>query len=159
MELMVVVVIIGVLGSVAIPMLNRYMKRSKTTEATLNLRKIYDGEISYYQEEHTDSNGQALSKYFLSCAALPAVPKDQKQSGDWSQDNWPLIKFAPDGPVFYSYTTAATGMNLTAMFTARAEGDIDGDQTTSLFERIAAVDASTGEPLGAASVYMLDELE
>lgn len=159
MELMVVVVIIGILASVAIPMLSRYMKRSKTTEATLNLRKIYDGEISYFQEEHTNSAGASLSKEFLSCTALPATPNDQKQLGDWSQDNWPLLKFAPDSPVFYSYSAVATGINLTSEFTARAEGDIDGDGATSLFERLAAVDSATGEPLGAGAVYSLDALE
>ena len=39
-ELMIVVAIIGILAAVAIPAFLEYMKRSKTTEASLNLNKI-----------------------------------------------------------------------------------------------------------------------
>ncbi|MEZ4468229.1 MAG: prepilin-type N-terminal cleavage/methylation domain-containing protein, partial [bacterium] len=42
-ELMIVVAIIGILAAVAIPAFMRYIRNSKTSEATINLRKIFDG--------------------------------------------------------------------------------------------------------------------
>ncbi len=45
-ELMIVVVILGILAAVAIPAFTRYVKRSKTSEATGNISKIYQGEVS-----------------------------------------------------------------------------------------------------------------
>ena len=48
-ELMIVVVILGILAAVAIPAFTRYVKRSKTSEATGNIMKIYQGQLTYYQ--------------------------------------------------------------------------------------------------------------
>src|SRR5262245_61349924 len=56
-ELMIVVAIIGILAAVAIPAFLEYMKRGKTTEASLNLNKIgkaakrVKGEIGTYPVE------------------------------------------------------------------------------------------------------------
>jgi prepilin-type N-terminal cleavage/methylation domain-containing protein len=66
LELMVVVFIIGILSAVAIPLLSRYMKRSKTVEAALSLRKIYDGEVSYFQEDQLTGAGSVVPKQFVS---------------------------------------------------------------------------------------------
>ncbi len=178
MELMVVVVIIGLLASVAIPMLNRYMKKSKTTEAVTNLRKIYDGEIGYYQEEHVDSDGLSLTAQFLQLIPEPPYPPtDQKRTGDFSAGNWPYVKFAADGPTFYSYMADAVNGTLTIprpsgvpslpsqqpdwvdAFVVRAIGDIDGDGVYSMFERIAIIHSGSGEPEGGAGIYQWDPLE
>jgi prepilin-type N-terminal cleavage/methylation domain-containing protein len=158
MELMVVVFIIGVLAAVAVPMVMKYLKKSKTAEATLNLRKIYDGEVSYFQEDTTLRGGSVTSKSFLSNARTPATPGNQKQIGNFEVGNWPLLKFAADGPVLYSYSADAAGMGTDAQFTARAEGDMDADGTTSLFERVGSVNVS-GEVEGGGAVYTVDETE
>ena len=49
-ELMVVVAIIGLLSSVAIPNFQKYQARSKTTEAKLQLAAIYAAEASFFSE-------------------------------------------------------------------------------------------------------------
>ncbi|HWE31202.1 MAG TPA: prepilin-type N-terminal cleavage/methylation domain-containing protein, partial [Polyangia bacterium] len=51
-ELMIVVAIIGVLAAVAIPSFIKYTRRSKTSEALMNIRKMYDGAVAYYVGEH-----------------------------------------------------------------------------------------------------------
>lgn len=158
-ELMMVVAIIGILVAVAVPLVSRYLKKSKTSEASLNLRKIYDGEVTYYSEEHTDGSGGLLSKMFISYSPEPASPNDNKKIGNWDGAGWDIIKFSSDSPVLYSYSVDSSGIDLSASFTARAEGDIDGDGSTSLFERVGTVNPTSGIVEGGSAVFMLDELE
>jgi len=49
-ELLVVIVIIGVLASLAIPKFLTVITKAKSTEAKLMLKQIYDLEQSYYME-------------------------------------------------------------------------------------------------------------
>src|SRR5436853_25572 len=71
-ELMIVVAIIGVLAAVAIPAFVKYIRRSKTTEATMNLRKMYDGAVAYYVGEHADASGHIQNRQFPTSA--PTTP-------------------------------------------------------------------------------------
>lgn len=159
MELMVVVFIISILAATVLPLVGRYLKKSKTAEASLNLRKIYDGEVGYYQQEVVLSSGALASKSFVSAPQTPSSPTNQKQLGNFENTVWSSLKFSPDGPVLYSYSVDAAGRGTSSSFTARAEGDIDGDGTTSLFERVASVDPATGEVAGGAAIFSIDELE
>ena len=56
-ELMIVVAIIGILAAVAIPAFIKYIRKSKTVEATEGLDKINIGAKSYFQADES----------FLSC--------------------------------------------------------------------------------------------
>lgn len=58
-ELMVVVAIIGILSSVAIPSFKRYQAKAKTSEAKLHLASIYSAEVSFFSD--SDSYAQCLS--------------------------------------------------------------------------------------------------
>ncbi len=180
-ELMVVVAVIGILASVAIPMFSRYMKKAKTAEAPLNLRKIYDGQIVFYQGEHPSAAGTLMSKQFAYCAPQPAIkPGRNKHVGNWEDRGWPLIKFAADGPVQYVYLVEvapdpvpspparpawipalglATPPSGVAGFAARAVGDLDEDSTMAEFMRVASVNTVTGEIEGGAGVSQLDPEE
>ena len=60
-EVMITVAIIGILAAVAIPAYIKYMRRSRTIEATMNLRKIYDSTVAYFNgQPKTDINGATL---------------------------------------------------------------------------------------------------
>src|SRR5262252_1956953 len=73
-ELMIVVAIIGILAAVAIPAFMKYIRRSKTTEATMNIRKLYDSSVSYYEGEHATIAGAIVAKQFpLTEATTPAL--------------------------------------------------------------------------------------
>lgn len=52
-ELMVVVAIIGILASVAIPNFRMYQAKSKTSEAKLALASVYTAETSFYTDYDT----------------------------------------------------------------------------------------------------------
>lgn len=51
---MIVVAILGILAAIAVPALTKYMRRSKTSEARVQLAKIFDGAAAYFGQEHTD---------------------------------------------------------------------------------------------------------
>jgi len=50
-ELMIVVAIIGVISSIAIPSMQDYARRARRSEAFLNLKGIYTAQKVYYTEE------------------------------------------------------------------------------------------------------------
>ena len=68
-ELMIVVAIIGILAAAAIPAFVKYVRRSKTTEAIMNMRKLVDGGLAYYHAEHADNSGAILPARFPGPAA------------------------------------------------------------------------------------------
>ena len=51
-ELMIVVAILGILAVIAIPALTRTMQRSKTSEARVQIAKMFDAASAYFNEEH-----------------------------------------------------------------------------------------------------------
>jgi len=63
-ELMIVVAILGILASIAIPAFIKYVRRAKTTEALMNLRKLFDGSVQYYERDHSDRQGKAVPPQF-----------------------------------------------------------------------------------------------
>src|SRR2546425_4627398 len=63
-ELMIVVAIIGILAAVAIPAFMKYIRRAKTVEATMNVRKLFDSSVAYYEGEHAYTVGTIMAKRF-----------------------------------------------------------------------------------------------
>src|ERR1044071_2421768 len=53
-EIMIVVAILGILDAIAIPALTKYMRRSKTSEARIQLAKMFDASSAYFNEEHVE---------------------------------------------------------------------------------------------------------
>ena len=159
-ELMIVVAVIGLLAAVAIPAFLKYIRQAKTSEATVNLRKIYDGEIAYYDIDHITRSGDRLSAQFVGAGPHPSTaPSGTSTSVSWDDPGWIELKFASDAPVRYSYQALVDGEGTSASFTARAQGDLDGDSTTSLFERRGIIDSATGEVSGGAGVYKANAIE
>jgi type IV pilus assembly protein PilA len=142
-ELMIVVAIIGILAAVAIPAFLEYMKRSKATEASLNLNKIgkaakrVKGEIGTYpigvgaMLPHAsgtccgDSGGTASVNN--KCTPAPALFVD---GAAWSQ-----LEFSVDEASQYSYSYTPDG-GPGAGFTAYASGDTDCDTVMATFTMV-----------------------
>lgn len=59
-EIMIVVAILGILAAIAIPALTKYMRRSKTSEARIQLAKLFDSTSAYFNEEHVERGGVSL---------------------------------------------------------------------------------------------------
>jgi type IV pilus assembly protein PilA len=150
-ELMIVVAIIGILAAVAIPAFMKYIRRSKTTEATMNIRKIFDSSVSYYEEEHAARTGIILPKAFPQATGPTPTTTCCGAAGDkcqpnpvlWTNNNtWNALNFSVDDPHYYIYEYASTGTEQNSQFTARARGDLNCNGTQSTFERIGTVDAN-----------------
>src|SRR5687767_12682567 len=86
-ELVVVVAIIGILAAVAIPAFMKNARKAKTAEATTNVKKIYDGARSYYEEEMVGRGTIVpIAKQFPSVGELAAdgYVDEQFAAGTWN---------------------------------------------------------------------------
>lgn len=59
-ELMIVVAILGILAAIAIPALTKYMRRSKTSEARVQISKMFDATSAFFNEEHVERGATEL---------------------------------------------------------------------------------------------------
>ncbi|MBL8605247.1 MAG: prepilin-type N-terminal cleavage/methylation domain-containing protein [Myxococcales bacterium] len=153
-ELMIVVVILGILAAVAIPAFSRYIKRSKTAEASGNISKVYQGQTVYFTQ-----SAEAGAATFVNAPAGPATSlpangnKFTANPAYWTAEaNWNAIGFSLDGPHYYQYASPGN----TGAFTAQAIGNIDGDGVNSTFARSATIVA--GEVQGG-NMAVTAELE
>ena len=130
-ELMIVVAIIGILAAVAIPAFMDYMKKSKKTEASLQLNKIGKNAKTAFIQKAAFPVGTATElpvKASTGCCGgggtdanhCKAVP-----SSFVSDSVWALLDFQvdEDSLFVYDYNGAAT------TFAATATGDLDCDTT------------------------------
>ncbi|MBI2389723.1 MAG: prepilin-type N-terminal cleavage/methylation domain-containing protein [Deltaproteobacteria bacterium] len=143
-ELMIVVAIIGVLAALAIYGVSRYLKHSKTAEATRNLGSMETGSKNQFQQE-TDMSGTAGTGPFVHqfCtpetrvpATIPKAAKEKVAPALWDGAGWKCLKFSINEPQFYAYTYTSAGTGTDAIYTATAEGDLDGNGVTSSFQLI-----------------------
>jgi type IV pilus assembly protein PilA len=142
-ELMIVVAIIGVLAALAIYGVATYLKHAKTAEATRSLGSIETGARQQYQRE-TPYGTESLLFVHTFCettprvpAAAPAAAKVTVSATEWNHIGWTCLKFSLNEPQFYAYKHDSNGgTGTSAMYTATALGDLDGDGTTSMFELV-----------------------
>jgi prepilin-type N-terminal cleavage/methylation domain-containing protein len=130
-ELMIVVAIIGILAIVAVPNFMDYIKRSKKTEAALQLDKIGKADKRAFAETSSFVVGIAKT---LPTKGTPggccngggkdnhclAVPDDFAKEPTWKQLDFQVDE---DSLFYYDYTGTASD------FTAVATGDLDCDGT------------------------------
>jgi len=134
-ELMIVVAIIGILASVAIPSFINYQLTAKRAEAFANLAALAKAQKSYYAEFTTFIAVASEPTGGLSVG--PTTIKRDSASVDTAFAN---IGWAPTGAVFFDYDTATLADPLAGScpagaegaFTATAYGDLDGDSLLSV---------------------------
>lgn len=165
---MIVVAIIGILASVAIPAFMKYIRKAKTSEARQQLEKMSAGARTYYLDEQTlPGQIQPLPPQFPSThAATPAatccvagVEKCVPDASAWTTGTWRALKFSVDDPHYYRYEFIAEGTSTDAQFTARALGDLDCDGILSTFELFGGVLVQGNDMSGSAGASRIRELE
>lgn len=138
----------------------------RTAEAVTNVKKIYDGARSYYEEEsHARGSVAVLPKQFPNPPAKPGpVPPlgtcchapDHKCAPDprlWTDATWQALKFSMDDPHYYAYEYQASGTGTSATFTVAAYGDLNCDGVYSTFEMVGSVQAD-GTVTGQGGMFI-----
>ena len=166
-ELMIVVAIIGILAAVAIPAFSRYIKKSRTAEATQTLNKIWQGAVAYYESDKFTTAGVPLAKQFPS-SAVAETTKCCTQAGMKCPPNnaiynsdatWMALNFnLADAHHYRPLYSGGAGTGVASTFTAEAEGDLDCDNTLAQFRRIGQVNAASGDAF-YANVVVGNEIE
>jgi len=142
---MVVVLTIGILASTAVTAFGSYQIRAKTTEASLGLSKIVNGEIEYFQKNST----------FLAAGPINVPPSSSKVAVDFTTDtNWRSLAFGFADPIYFGYEASLVSATDVE---CKAFGDLNGNGITSLYQR--SVTATTAGVVTAGGLYTFDELE
>jgi len=162
-ELMIVVAIIGILASVAIPAFVRYTRKSRTLEAVMMIRRMYDGAVAYYIGEHVDKGGTQLHQKFpdstgptpatIPCAKAVIVPQTE-----WGNDQWQALDFAVTDPQRYQYEFQDNGLEGAEAFALMiARGDLNCNSVPSLFER--TITCIKDGVMGSSGLVIVNETE
>ena len=153
---------VGVGAAVAIPAFMKYIRRSKSIEASMNVRRMYDSSVAYFESEQINLDGTPKPKHFP--ASAPRTPattackdgnsvKHMPTPETWNHPTWKALNFEINDAFYYQYEYVSDGKS----FTARVFGDLNCDGVLSTFERVGEV--RDGTVSGGAGVYKKNPLE
>jgi type IV pilus assembly protein PilA len=160
LELMIIIAILGMLVALAMPAFQKYIRRSKVSEAIQGVRRIFDSSVSYYADEHADRTGVIVARQFpastgptpsSSCCTFPTwkCPNDSLPFED--DASWSMLNFIIADAHWFVYTYESAGSDDTSQFTARANGDLNCNGVMSTFERVGMIDS--GEYVAGTALY------
>lgn len=179
---MIVVSIIGILAAIAIPSFMKNAKKAKTTEATINIKKLSDGAAAYYHgEKNAAGSAIPIAKQFPDTPVVPTAPalgaccpsKCAPNPLLWKDPSWQALTFGMDDPSYYSYSythknqsigsgatiaVLADGTTPNEYYFASANGDLNCDGVYSTFEMLGAI-MGDGSVTTGAGTYADKELE
>ncbi len=168
-ELMIVVAIVGILAVLAVYGVRRYIANAKTAEARNSLGQIGKLADTAFNTEALAgavlnpgaSTGVVHAECASSSANVPAAigqvtgmkyQPDPTFGKDWTVDapvnkGFACLKYSMEQPQFYMYSYTSNGDKTVptqgTQFSAVANGDLDGDGTTSTFTILGAVDPTS----------------
>jgi type IV pilus assembly protein PilA len=159
-ELMIVVAIVGILAALAIYGVRKYIANAKTAEARNSIGQMSkDGATAYSREGMAPdilaagSSTPVVNRLCGSAekpvpqAGISAVQgrKYQSATTEWENTNgegWTCLKFSMSEPQYYMYNYTSTGTAGAEgdTFNCIANGDLNGDGTTSTFSLEGKID-------------------
>jgi type II secretory pathway pseudopilin PulG len=144
--------IIGVLSAIAVPAFTKYVKRSKTVEATMNVRKLADAALSLSSAKKKPA--WPKSTQWTPAAVCCGQPGDKcaPDAAQWKTPTWSALNFSVDEPHYYQYRVTNEGQGKKARLVVEARGDLDCDGTFSSYKRAITVDPQGGPQTGALEV-------
>jgi prepilin-type N-terminal cleavage/methylation domain-containing protein len=172
-ELMVVVAIIGILASIAIPSFLRNAKKAKSTEAIVQLNRIYSSSRTYILDLHASAgtttpiapqfpDSEAITPAASCCAAPNSGQKCFPNPSDFATPTWQGLMFTVDDPHYYRYaytSTGTVGAGIGSNFHAQAYGDLNCDAVYSTFELYGIWSSADFDVHGSGGFFSDKELE
>jgi prepilin-type N-terminal cleavage/methylation domain-containing protein len=127
-ELMVVVAIISILASIAIPLYASFRLKTKTSEAKAMFSSVQTGQEAYLSE----------NEVYLACLSSPGANGTAGPlKRPWIDNGgFTVIGFTPAGDVHYNYSVAVgpnAGGAAAREMAIEAEGDLDGNAAASYY--------------------------
>ena len=177
-ELMIVVAILGILAAVAVPAFMRYIKKSKTSEAQMAVRKLFDGSVTYFAEDHLASASAtaATNPQFptgdggdgaTTCTATRedgVIPWNEKAVAIFDStvpmgNCWDALQFSIADPTYFHFIYTPDNQPGVAAdsFIGYVHGDLDADTVESTFSRRGV--GENGEVSGSGGVFIANQLE
>lgn len=168
-EMMIVVAIIGVLASLAVPAFRSVLLRARTAEVSTNLNGLFKAAASYYSAERGEKGQSAsVSVHCIVDEVSPAVPTNPQAQKQRIPDNasFRALGFSVADYVYYGYglgaesptSTCGGSANDDTVYTLFAVGDLDDDNKNSLFELAVGSD-NENELYHARGLNIQNELE
>lgn len=161
-ELMIVVAIVGVLAVLAVYGVRKYIANAKTAEARNSLGAMQKASVAMFEGERMAAGvlpvgttadivrqmcGPSTVKVPSSAGNIQGK-KYQSKKAEWSNNTdaknnagFPCLKFEISDPQYfqYDYKTSTTLNANGDSFTARAQGDLNGDTVLSKFEAYGTI--------------------
>lgn len=136
-EVMLVVAIIGVLASLAVPQLILFQLRAKSAEAKTNLSALRTAEHGYFSE-----HGRYVPAG-ISPAGTLGSSRNPWLGGGVAQ--FAAVGWAPAADPFFQYAVSVPAA-APFEFTATAVGDLDADGQTSQYAYVHPIPGATSGP-------------
>ncbi len=149
--MMTTVAVVGILAAIAIPAFMKYIRRSKTVEATMNVRKLYDGAVELWETNHQLPPSTDWTPA-TGCCGGPDH-KCLPDAATFAGKTWQALRFSIDDPYRYQYRVTSTK----AGFVVEARGDLDCDGVFSSFKRTGTIEA--GHVSGGAGLESERDIE
>lgn len=186
-ELMIVVAIIGVLASLAMVGVRRYLAAAKAAEAKQSVGHISRAAHAAFERElmrsqSVNEGSESISASHDLCgsaapvpAAVPAGKKyqpstvdgDDFETGD-DQNGWKCLRFRVVHPIYFQHnytkgTSPVAPANPASCagvcYEAAARGDSNGNGLFSAFARTGHVNSATNRLKASTQIYVEDETE
>jgi prepilin-type N-terminal cleavage/methylation domain-containing protein len=125
-EVMLVIAIIGLVSSIAVPQMQRFANKAKAVEREQMLRSIART-VQERMNEHATNEAYEL--------ILPANPPSNPGRFQQNLGTWAKLNFSPEGTLRYRYSGSALMQpDGTGHITLIAMGDVDGNNNESTFQ-------------------------
>lgn len=163
-----VVALLASMAAIAVPAWQKFETRTRTAEGIINLRKLFDASVAYYEAGATDLFGRPIEPRFPGTDRSVMAPAENHccvgenrkcapNPAAWVDPVWRSLNFAVDEPHRYWYSFTSVGTGEAARFTAGAHGNLDCAGPYSTFERVGGV--VDGKVVGGAGIFSIRPLE
>jgi type II secretory pathway pseudopilin PulG len=144
-DLMVGILILGLTAAIAAPSFAKALRNSKTLEASMGLRKIFDASVACYEEEHARRLGMIRDQQFPD--AVGPTPSNARSGPVAGEPHLERARLRGARSPRHAYSDVSSGSGADAAFTARPTTATGPGRPTS------GSDLAFGQATGGSGIY------